>query len=231
MSGPGGRDQILGGIRRALGRGPLAGADAAEAQSRLAEARPNLVPARTRGLDGDARLAMFAQFAEEADATTVRVPDRNSVPKAIAEYLAARNLPAEAVMAPDAALDAYPWADQPLLTIRRDRARESDAVGITTAFCAIAETGTIMLASSPDAPTTLNFLPGTHIVVIEKSRVVGSYEEAWARLRERNAGEGGAMPRAVNFVTGPSRTGDIEQRLQLGAHGPIRLHLVLVEGP
>ncbi len=87
-----------------------------------------------------------------------------------------------------------------------------------------------MLTSGADRPTTLNFLPGTHIVVLRKNQVVGAYEEAWAKLRASAAARGEAMPRAVNFVTGPSRTGDIEQKLQLGAHGPIRLHIVLVDG-
>jgi L-lactate dehydrogenase complex protein LldG len=81
-----------------------------------------------------------------------------------------------------------------------------------------------MLRAGPDHPTTLNFLPDTHIVVLRASRVVGPYEDGWARLREA-----GAMPRAVNFVSGPSRTADIEQTIQLGAHGPRRLHIVLVE--
>jgi L-lactate dehydrogenase complex protein LldG len=54
--------------------------------------------------------------------------------------------------------------------------------------------------------------------------VVAAYEDGWDRLRE-----GGGMPRAINFITGPSRTGDIEQRIELGAHGPRRLHIILVD--
>ena len=56
---------------------------------------------------------------------------------------------------------------------------------------------------------------------------LGPYEDAWDRLR---AAEGeGRLPRTVNFITGPSRTGDIEQTIQMGAHGPRRLHVILVE--
>ena len=84
-----------------------------------------------------------------------------------------------------------------------------------------------MLASGPAAPTTLNFLPENHIVVLKASQVVGPYEDAWDRLRAAN-GEG-RLPRTVNFITGPSRTGDIEQTIQMGAHGPRRLHVILVE--
>ena len=101
-------------------------------------------------------------------------------------------------------------------------------LSVTGAFAAVAETGTLMLVSGPEHPTTLNFLPDTHIVVLERNAVVGTYEEAWDRLR---AATGGApLPRTVNFVTGPSRTGDIEMQIELGAHGPRRLHILLVEG-
>ena len=92
----------------------------------------------------------------------------------------------------------------------------------------MAETGTLMLISGPQTPTTLNFLPDTHIVVLRAEQVVATYEDGWDLLRAgREAPEG--LPRAVNFITGPSRTGDIEQRIELGAHGPRRLHIVLVE--
>src|SRR3546814_19426494 len=95
------------------------------------------------------------------------------------------------------------------------------------AFAGIAETGTVMMASGPDAPITLNFLPENHVVVLRASQVTGTYEEAWQRLRE--ARWRGVMPRAVNLITGPSRTGDIEQTLLLGTHGPRRLHVLLVD--
>ena len=81
-----------------------------------------------------------------------------------------------------------------------------------------------MLISGAETPTTLNFLPDTHIVVVRGEQVVAAYEDGWDRLRDR-----GAIPRTVNFITGPSRTGDIEQRIELGAHGPRRLHIILVD--
>ena len=89
----------------------------------------------------------------------------------------------------------------------------------------MAETGTLMLPSGSETPSTLNFLPDTHVVVLKSRDVVGPYEEAWDRLR---AG-GKTLPRTVNFVTGPSRTGDIEQTIYLGAHGPRHLHILLID--
>ena len=82
-----------------------------------------------------------------------------------------------------------------------------------------------MLPSAPERPTTLNLLPDTAIAVLRASRLVGALEEAWDLLRE----DAGVMPRNVMLVTGPSRSADIEQTLELGAHGPRRLHVVLIE--
>ena len=129
-------------------------------------------------------------------------------------------------MAPDPSLFDVPWRQTPMLEIRRGTPSESDQVSVTSAMAGIAETGTLMMLSGPDHPSTLNFTPDTHIVVLPASRVVGSYEDAWDVLRAKLAG--GQLPRTVNHITGPSRSGDIEQTILLGAHGPRRLHIVLV---
>lgn len=227
---PGGdaRSQMLGALRRALGRGALDAAAAAPLERRLADHPANLIPARTARPPA-AVVDLFVQMAEAVSTTVDRVGDPAAVPGAVAEYLARYNLPGEIVMSPDTSLDAFPWADRPLLTIHRGRSQGDDPVSVTPAFAGIAETGTLMLASDASRPTTLNFLPDTHIVVLYADQVVGPYEEAWNRLRAAQAAAGGGLPRTVNFVTGPSRTGDIEQKIQLGAHGPRRLHIVLVE--
>ena len=85
-----------------------------------------------------------------------------------------------------------------------------------------------MLLAGPEGPTTLNFLPENHVVVLKKSELVGAYEDAWDRLRDA-VGPDGLLSRVVNMITGPSRTGDIEQTIELGAHGPLRLHILLVD--
>lgn len=220
------RDDILGGIRRALNRGPLPAETQAVLTERIALHRRNLIPARAAALDRAARLDLFVAMAEEVQTTVARVSSTEEIPGEVARYLAAENLPAELVMASDPALDAIPWAMRPLLTIRRGRAEAGDAVSLTPCLAAVAETGTLMLASGAETPTTLNFLPDTHIVILRAAQVVASYEDGWDLVRGR-----GAMPRTVNLVTGPSRTGDIEQRIQLGAHGPRRLHVVLLGEP
>jgi L-lactate dehydrogenase complex protein LldG len=218
------RDQILGSVRAALKRGRLDAHATAELDARIGAHRRNLIPARATSLDARGRIELFVDMAQEVQTTVERVAALTEVPVAIADYLAAQNLPAEFVMSPDALLDALPWQDRPLLKIRRGRAAGQDLVGVTPCFAAIAETGTLMLLSGPRTPSTINFIPDTHIVVMQAGEVVATYEDGWDRLRAQ-----GDMPRTVNFVTGPSRTGDIEQRLVLGAHGPRRLHIVLVD--
>jgi L-lactate dehydrogenase complex protein LldG len=126
----------------------------------------------------------------------------------------------------DAALAALPWAREPHLERLEGPSVGRDAVSVSHAFAGVAESGTLVLASGPDNPTTLNFLPDTHIVMLTADDVAGDYETVWARMRERYGA--GALPRTTNLVTGPSRSADIEQTLILGAHGPRALHILVV---
>jgi len=220
------REQILAGIRRSLKRGRLDAARETELREHVAAHRRNLVPARAAALADPRRVDLFVGMAEEVQATVARVISPAAVPEEVARYLAAENLPADLVRAPDPSLDDILWDARPLLRIRRGRAEAGDTASLTPCFAAIAETGTLMLISGAETPTTLNFLPDTHIVLVYADQVVATYEDGWDRLRTN-----GRMPRAVNFITGPSRTGDIEQRIELGAHGPRRLHIILVDDP
>ena len=100
-----------------------------------------------------------------------------------------------------------------------------DLLGITGCFCAVAETGTLLFTTRAGTPTGTMILPATHIAVVRAERIVSGLEEAFALVRR----EHGALPRALNFVSGPSRTGDIEQTIVLGAHGPFRVHILLLD--
>lgn len=228
----GAREAILAGIRRALGRGALDPQQEAQLRGQVAAHRRNLVPTRATALDRAGRLDLFVEMAEAVQATVTRIASPAALPEAVARYLAAENLPAELVVAPDPGLDEIPWQSRPLLRIRRGAAQPDDAVSLTPCFAAVAETGTLMLVSGAATPTTLNFLPDTHIAVVHADQVVATYEDGWDRLRAATVGgaaAGSTLPRTVNFITGPSRTGDIEQQIVLGAHGPRRLHIVVVE--
>ena len=209
------RDKVLSDIAKALG--PRARARMAEAERWIGSPRASVIPARGQG----DRLAVFTAEALVADATVDEAMDAADVPARVAAYLAGHSLPLTIKAAPG--LKHVPWREH--LEVDFGIAEPEDAVGVSGAFAGIAETGTVMLLSGPECPTTLAFLPETHIVVLEASRIVGAYEDAWARLRVERPN---AMPRTVNWITGPSRTADIEQTLFIGAHGPRRLHIVIV---
>jgi L-lactate dehydrogenase complex protein LldG len=205
------REAMLNAIRRGLRRGKLPPDQVAMLRGRLATHPRQLIPARSR-LPHTELVTLFVRNVEKEFGSVARVADADAVPGAVADYLAAQNLPSSLVMAPHPELRDIPWSARPLLTIREGRAEA-------------AETGTLMLPSAPERPTTLNLLADTEIVVLRASRLVGAYEEAWDTLRA----EMGAMPRNVMLVTGPSRSADIEQTLELGAHGPRKLHVVLID--
>lgn len=218
------RTQILDGIRRSLRRGELGGDARAAVEQRLAA--PPRGPAVARAqLPQPEKVALFCQWAEANNATVARVAPAE-VPAEVTAYLARNNLPATAAMAPSPQLEGYDWASQKMLSLRRGRAEASDHVAITGAFAGIAETGTLVMTSGPDHPVSLNLLPDTHVVVLREGDIVSGYEEVWQRLRARYGKN--AMPRTVNTITGPSRTGDIEQTIELGAHGPRRMHILVV---
>jgi L-lactate dehydrogenase complex protein LldG len=217
------KDAILGAIRRGLRRGALPEDQAAMLRGRLDRHPRQLIPARSQ-LPHAEQIDLFIANVEKEFGSVSRVSGDAEVPIAIADYLAAQNLPGLLVMAPHPELRAIDWSVRPLLEIREGRAEGSDMVSVQHAFAAIAETGTLMFPSAAERPTTLNILTDTEIVVLRASRVVGAYEEAWDLLRS----EIGTMPRNVMLVTGPSRSADIEQALELGAHGPRQLHVVMV---
>jgi L-lactate dehydrogenase complex protein LldG len=224
----GARETVLGHIRAALDRGGVAPEPERKLDERMRHPQVNLIPGRAQ-IPPAERLDLFVRMAEEASATVARVPIGSDVPSAVHDYLRGQNLPAKVVMAPG--LDRIDWARVPLIEIRRGPAAPEDVVSVTGAFAGIAETGTLMMVSGPAHPTTLNILPETHVVVLGRDQILSAYEDAWAKLRAARQQRDGvwSMPRTVNFITGPSRSADIEQKLQMGAHGPRRVHIILVD--
>ena len=219
------RDAILGRIRRSL---DASGTDAprlAAVHHRLAETPVNVVPARGQLADAE-RVELFVRKALEVFATVVRLDSRDGIPTAVANYLRDRNLPQALRRGDDPRLAGLPWEREAQLAVTIGPSTGQDLAGLSHADAGVAETGTLVLTSGADNPTTLNFLPDHHIVVVDASTVVGDYETVWAGLRRRFGA--GVMPRTVNLVTGPSRSADIEETLLLGAHGPRSLHILVV---
>lgn len=214
------RNAILARIRAAVGRSAAGAADAAlRIEAHIRQHAPG--PRPGFGWDASRRVQRFRERALSLASTVDEVAAMDEVPAAVARYLGEQGLPLSAVCWPGIAnLD---W-DRAGLRVEARRARDEDLVGITGAFCAIAETGTLVLLSGPGSPGSVSLVPETHVAILPVSRIVDCMEEAWALVRT----ERGAVPRAMNLVSGPSRTADIEQTVTLGAHGPYRVHIVLV---
>jgi L-lactate dehydrogenase complex protein LldG len=221
------REAVLGKVRKALGGGGDRAERHEEVERRLARPPRGVIPARGQVPERQ-RARIFCAEAEAVHATVKKVKSREDVPAAIASYLRSRNLPASVRMGDDHRLGSMPWKKQKTLTVKTGASDGDDQTGVSHAYAGIAETGTVILHSGSENPTTVNFLPEHHIVVIDAGDIVGDLEAALAKVR-RKFGRG-EMPRTVNMITGPSRSGDIEQKLLLGAHGPRALHLIVVGG-
>ena len=222
------RELILATIRRSLGVTGTEAPRRLEVATRLASRPKGVVPERGQ-LPPAERIDLFTRMVEAAAGTVVRAADPVDIPTAVATFLREQNLPLAIRYGDDPLLSGVPWDRAGTLEIRRGASGGSDLAAVSHAFGAVAETGTLVLVSGADNPTTLNFLPDVHIVVVSARDVVSDFETVMARLRGRFGA--GAMPRTVNMITGPSRSADIEQTLILGAHGPRKLHVIVVGEP
>jgi L-lactate dehydrogenase complex protein LldG len=219
------REHIIGKIRRGLDVDPSRD----EARRRVVAERlsahgRHTIPARGQ-LGGEERIALFRKMVEAVAGSTERVATRAEVPASLARLLVARDLPPVIRRGADPRFDEMAWDRAPSLDVRLGASEDGDTAGVVYAFAGIAETGTSVALSGPDNPTTLSFLPDEAIILVDADSIAGDMESVLAALRDRF---GNALPRTVNFITGPSRSADIEQTLLLGAHGPRALHVIIV---
>ena len=220
------RDNILSRVRRSLAASGDDTQRRTAVAERIAAARPGIIPQRGQ-LPTDERIKLFCYYAEKYGATTTRIGSITELPAAVSAYLKSRNLPASVRMGDDELLKAADFASEPVLSVLHGASDGNDLAGVSHAIAGVAESGTLVLASGQDNPVTINFLPEHHIVAINAADIGGSLEEAFADVTQTYGK--GEMPRTVNFVTGPSRSGDIEQKIIMGAHGPRALHIVIVD--
>jgi L-lactate dehydrogenase complex protein LldG len=169
-------------------------------------------------------LKCFKERAAKLSSDVLEASHIREVPELVAGYLRERQLPMQGTCW--TSLAGLPWVEAGL-EMQARIATNHDLVGVTGTFCGIAETGTLMLLSGPATPASTSLLPETHVAVIDPRRIVATMEDGWDLLRQ----ECDHLPRAINFVSGPSRTADIEQTVTLGAHGPYRVLLILVPEP
>lgn len=220
----GSRAHILNRLRaRLAGAGDEARQKAVAA--RLADPQPNIIPERARA-QGEALIHQFTDRLKKNKSEVIACASQQDVPIAIMNWLAQKNLSPRLHHGSDRVLASLPWDQAP--NIERVPSPDCNAAtSLSRALAGVSETGTLVLHSGPENPTTLNFLPDTHIVMIDKKDILGPYEQTWVQLRQ-SCGKT-PLPRMINWISGPSRTADIEQTIVLGAHGPKTL-LVIITG-
>jgi len=209
------REAVFTAVRTALGRRQAPQEARAAVARRIASPTPNLLPR----LDADL-VAVFRVKAQAASCTVDQIAGPDEIRGAVGRYLDEQGWPRRLRIA--AELATLGW--DPDIAAEAGAADPADAVSLVPAFAGIAETGSLVLLSGPDHPTTLNFVPEHHIVILPANRLVGHQEDVWALLRQ----ECQTMPRTVNIITGPSRTADVDQIVQIGVHGPKSVHCLLM---
>ena len=217
------REAVLGRVRSALGKTGDRTAAAAAARAYVEAHAQGPRPATPGDL-----VERFMKRATDMESTVERIATLAQLPTAVARYVDALDL--DPSLAEQKSRRGVCWPEfEDLdweaagLEIEPRATHGQDRLGITGTFCAIAETGTLVVTTAVASPTATMLLPDTHVAVVRPDRVVAGMEDAFALIRAQRA----SMPRGVHFVSGPSRTGDIEQTIVVGAHGPFRVHIVL----
>lgn len=176
----------------------------------------------------EASLVILAEQLAKLKAVLVRVPDEAAAGAAIADLARAKAWKqvayhgAPLVRAVASSLPCSAWeADA---SFEKQKLEGCDAA-ITSCEAIVAQLGSILVSSASSGGRALSILPHVHVVVARVDQVLPDLATAIAQVQ---AAHGDRMPSMLSFITGPSRTGDIERILVLGAHGPKELYLVLV---
>jgi L-lactate dehydrogenase complex protein LldG len=216
------RDRILGRIKTGVNAEARSNDKRDELSARISSPQRNLVPEFTKK-EGRERLELFTAKAEAQGTTIKCVKSPQEALDEVRDFLRQNNLPARVVRSPSSELNDLGLESAADLEVRQGSATESDITSVTPAFGAVAETGTVVTSSGKETPSTLNFVPENHIAIIRERDLMSSYEDSWDKLREGN------VPRTVNWISGPSRSGDIGMVMYMGAHGPKRQHVIVIE--
>lgn len=175
-------------------------------------------------LPGDLELVFKMRLQGAAATCSTVAADQQAqqqIGQQVLQWLQQQNAALSLTCSESELLDSVDWPEA--LDVSKCSDNSIHDTTVCEAFCAIAETGSLVLLSSRASPTTLNFLPDNFICLLHRQTIVQHIEDVWQRVRT----ETGGMPRALNIITGPSRTADVEQTIQLGAHGPRRMHVIL----
>ncbi len=185
-----------------------------------------LAPAPSAPLPGDDYHQALIQNLERNGASAARVADRKEAVAALTEYIASRYGQRRFVAGHDARLAALPWREGGLLP-RFGHAEPGDALSVSFAQGAIAETGSLYLWLDRDNPALNNLLCEDQVILVYAEDVHPTLERVWDHDKLRNSR---ARPRGLMMISGPSSTADIAMQLVLGAHGPRALHVLVLGG-
>ncbi|HMN36182.1 MAG TPA: LUD domain-containing protein [Hyphomicrobium sp.] len=204
------REEILARIKAATAATGDRDAVAAWDETRPVSVRPEL--------PGDIA-AYFRAKAEANQISVQELPGLDRVPAAVALILAGANLPPDICVAP--ALRGLPWPST--MEVRSAKARIDEKLTVTQAVAAIAETGSVVLCSGDEGPSSLNYAAEIHVVVLDPADIMPYLEDGLAKVKAACD----PWPRAVNVVSGPSRTADVAGIVVRPAHGPKSVHLLI----
>ena len=216
-SGNDARARVLGRVASALGReGALTTADTLPdvVTRRMGSPRRHTLPSI-----GDDLIARAIEQMEGVLMSVVRLQSRDDIAEAVRFWCESEGIEGELSVSP--ALSDLKWPEG----THAGPATGTEVISVTPCLAAVAETGSVVLASDAKTPATLNFLPENHVVVLHENQIAAHVDDVFPLIRGLQV-----LPRALNFVTGPSRTADIEQTLEIGAHGPRRMHVLLLPG-
>ncbi len=163
----------------------------------------------------------FIEKANAAEMSITLLSDIKNLPYAVESFLEKEKLPSR-INISDQTLKQIEWHDR--ISPQFRVCRESDTISLVHAFAGIAETGTLVSLSSMTLSTASLFLPTTCLFLLDANTIKLNLETAITRIKEHDK----ILPRTINLITGPSRTGDIEQKIQTGMHGPSCVHIFLV---
>jgi L-lactate dehydrogenase complex protein LldG len=211
------RKIILGNVRRAIAERNLGGPATSQPKAYIR-------PQRAQGSPPEL-LVRFCEMARFAGASVETIIDNASVPAAVARFVSREKLGDRIILSPSDRILQMPWRATPRLSARQPPFTADDRVAVTDTVAGVAETGTLLVRSGSESPNLLHLLPEAHIAILDSGSIVGSYEDALALVEKQED-----WPRAATFITGPSRTADIEKTPQIGVHGPRQLHIILIHG-
>jgi L-lactate dehydrogenase complex protein LldG len=210
------RDDILAGIRTRLGVSARSPTDA------LAAERARLLPPAFVRTAPDLAV-LFMEKLKTTAAGISLLPSVAGLPQHIAELLHERGLPPVLHLAEEPVLRALGWQGAGI-QLRDGLELMRSGTVVSGGAAGVAETGSLLITTAGPTQPEHNLFAELHVVVIERSRIVATIEDAWC------VATAAGVPRGILFVSGPSRTGDIEMTLELGVHGALAVHVVLI-GP